>query len=257
MCSLWREGGRVGLIMTISEKQKKKKAVENMERADGWKSSISSSGSLKSTPCGDILASLGIRLPPTVKIQKKKGKTLPRYIFFSPSLFTEAVVCDRSSGRSQVPRKLTAFLLSTANECSRLPLHTDAHGPVDASARRVTFQTLRLKWRKRLLFHEQRWLPTQFEAGSARQGQTPTALICSQTAKRHFSTQVCTMFYGLWECSDSILEPLLPAQHTGNTKKMLEDPLFVPVIGTKNIFNISCFDKDVQIQQIWQQDKQI
>lgn len=129
MWALWGEG-RVVTMTTIS-----KKAVENMERADGWKSSISSSGFLKSTARDDIPASLCTRLPPTVGTIKNKGKKretlLPRYIFFSPSLFTEAVVCDRSGGRSQVPRKLTAFLLSTANKCSRSPLHTDVHGPVD------------------------------------------------------------------------------------------------------------------------------
>lgn len=51
-----------------------KKAVENMERADGWKSSISSSGFLKSTARDDIPASLCTRLPPTVGTIKNKGK---------------------------------------------------------------------------------------------------------------------------------------------------------------------------------------
>lgn len=41
------------------------------------------------------------------------------------------------------------------------------------------------------------------------------------------------MFYGWRACTDSILEPLLPAQYTGNTEKTLEDPLSAPVIGTK------------------------
>lgn len=65
----------------------------------------------------------------------KKNKTLPRRIFLSPSLFTEAVVCDRNSGRSQVPRKLTIFFPPTANKCEHftLPAHWHAALPMHSA----------------------------------------------------------------------------------------------------------------------------
>lgn len=63
------------------------------------------------------------------------------------------------------------------------------------------------------------------------------------------------MFYGWRACTDSILEPLLPAQYTGKHRENARGSSFCACNRYKNIFSISCFEKDVQIQQIRRQDK--
>lgn len=117
---------------------------------------------------------------------KKETKTLPQYIFFSPSLFTEAVVCDRNSGRSQVPWKLTIFFLplqTSANIYPPIYWHAALwmHSPAALDFNLHTNE-------EKTSFHEWRWL--LLEAGSVCQGQTPTAFICSQNSQKAFLTPV-------------------------------------------------------------------
>lgn len=73
----------------------------------------------KSIPWDDNLAEPCIR--PPKDCWDWNNKTLPGSIFFSPSLFTQAVVCDRNCCRSQVPRKLTIFFLSLQTSASIYP----------------------------------------------------------------------------------------------------------------------------------------
>lgn len=78
-----------------------------------------------------------------------EGKTLPQYIFFCISLFTKAVVCDRNSGESQVPQKLTILLHPLETSANIHPTttttntHTATCSAVDAFTQHMRFQSVR------------------------------------------------------------------------------------------------------------------
>lgn len=88
-----------------------------------WKSSISTSGFLNQYHVMTFWQHSAYFLPRLLG-QKTKPlpPNLPRRISLHTPLFTQAVVCDRNSGGSQVPPELTVF--SPCAKCERLPCRT-------------------------------------------------------------------------------------------------------------------------------------
>lgn len=131
---------------------------------------------------------------------------LPWYIFLSSSLFTEAVVCDRDGGRSQVPWKLTIFFPSLQTSVNIYPpLYWNRtlwmHSPEALGFRLCTNE-------EETPLHKWRWLLTQLKQVMCAKVRHPQLLFVHKPPKGIVDL-VHALLWSLWVHVFSILSAFL------------------------------------------------